>query len=193
MAQIIRHNIEPINVVCVIYCNNVLCTFQRQQNYYQAINFDERGVKQWRTVGFWRPGQGPRFIFIHFPNVLRFPWPDVHPYNIFLHFCVYTHSYTNINYSLAKMCQMVGPFFLKYQVDYSPPKWRLGHVPLPPLNYATGVKVIVIKFPSSRLFLHLNNEQFLYNRRIKSSSVTFLVIQFLPGKHLIPISSRFSG
>ena len=45
----------------------------------------------------------------------------------------YTFMHTNINFSLAKLCQLVGLFFNTRSISAPPPlQWRPGHVPPPP-------------------------------------------------------------
>ena len=49
----------------------------------------------------------------------------------FLRFMLYTQSWTNSNFSLTKMCQMVHLLFsISCQINFSAPlKWHMGQVP----------------------------------------------------------------
>ena len=103
------------------------------------------GVKQWRCMGFWCPGQEVELAPFHdfFQKICKMAAPK----QIKVIFksdkkkkALDKFHLTNSNFSLSKMCQMVSLLFFLYRVDFSASEWLPGHVPPCPPSYATGVK-----------------------------------------------------
>ena len=98
------------------------------------------------------------FLFI-FQNFWMFTWTyeRLLPYIISLHFYLHTFAHTNNNFSLPKMCQMIGPFFFFFIPDRfqrCPTVAPAAHAPLaPPPTFATALETPIpsLSSPAPRM------------------------------------------